>query len=470
MIGRELETKELRKKFDSDQSEFVAVYGRRRIGKTFLVNEVFHHHFAFHHAGMENGDRRTQLASFREAIKRQGLSKCPPLKTWVEAFAVLGDLLDRKQSGKKVVFLDELPWYDTPKSGFLSAFESFWNGWASLRNDILLVICGSSTSWIVNKVLRNRGGLHNRITKRIPLHPFTLRECEAYAEYKHLGFDRHQLLECYMAFGGVAYYWSLLEEGKSAAQNLDRLCFAESGELREEFDSVFQSLFKTPTRHYAIINLFGVHKAGLTREEVIKGLGEGSSGEISDCLDELVECGFLRRYCLPRHKKSAVYQLIDNFTLFHFKFLRNRTGNDNHFWSISHNKPGINAWKGLAFERICMQHIEQIKRALGISGILSDVYSWRSPASGKDEPGAQIDMLIDRDDRIINLCEIKFSEDEYALDETEEKKLRYRLELFKKTTKTRKGVNVTIITAYGLKHNKHSCCVQSEVTLDDLFC
>ena len=222
MIGRENEIKALRDAMESDKSEFVALYGRRRVGKTFLVSEFFNGKFAFHHAGLEGASRRETLASFREAIKKQGRPSCTRLTTWIQAFSELESLLEESPKGRKVVFLDELPGYDTPKSGFLHAFESFWNGWASLRKDILLVICGSATTWIIEKVIRNRGGLHNRVTRQLPIAPFTLKECEEYARYKHLDFDRTQIAECYMAFGGVAYYWSILQGGYSAAQNFDR--------------------------------------------------------------------------------------------------------------------------------------------------------------------------------------------------------------------------------------------------------
>jgi hypothetical protein len=191
------------------------------------------------------------------------------------------------------------------------------------------------------------------VTRQISLRPFSLAECAQYADYKHLGFDRSQILECYMAFGGVAYYWSLLEEGKSAAQNLDDLFFGESAELRMEFENVFRSLFKDPSRHFAVINLLGERKSGLTREEIIEGLGEGSSGEVSACLDELTECGFLRRYnAFGNRRKGAVFQLIDNYVLFHYQFLRRRTGNDAKFWTHSLNQPETNNWRGLAFERV----------------------------------------------------------------------------------------------------------------------
>lgn len=470
MIGREEEIRELRRMFASSQSEFVAVYGRRRIGKTFLVNEVFSGNFAFRHAGMENADKRTQLEGFREALRRQGLTKCRALHSWVQAFAMLENLLEARGGGRKVVFLDELPWFDTPRSGFLPAFESFWNAWAALRKDILLVVCGSATSWIVDKVLRSRGGLHNRVTRQIALKPFTLAECASYAAYKRLGFDRGQILECYMAFGGVAYYWSLLEEGLSAAQNFDRLFFGESAELRMEFENVFRSLFKNPTRHFAIINLFGECKMGLTREEVTKGLCESSSGDISSCLKELSDCGFLRHYnAFGNSKKGAVYQLIDNFVLFHFRYLRHRSGNDGKFWSISYNQPKTNVWRGLAFERICLQHIDQIKRALGISGILADVYSWRSSSREKGAHGAQVDLVIDRGDRMVNLCEMKYSAGEYSMSAEEREKMVRRIELFRAVTGTRKGILPTMVTTCGLKRNANGAIFQNVITLDDLF-
>ena len=470
MIGRENEIRELRRRFASEESEFVAIYGRRRIGKTFLVNEVFNGNFAFHHSGMEKADKRMQLESFREALRRQGLTRCKTLRTWIQAFSALSDLLESKGEGKKVVFLDELPWFDTPRSGFLPAFEQFWNSWACLRKDILLIICGSATSWIVKKVLRSRGGLHNRVTRQLPIRPFTLAECEQYADYKRLGFDRGQILECYMAFGGVAYYWSLLEEGKSAAQNFDSLFFGETAELRMEFENVFRSLFKNPTRHFAIINLFGERNSGLTREEVIKGLGEASSGDVSSCLEELTDCGFLRRYnAFGAAKKGALYQLIDNYTLFHFKFLKGRVGNDGRFWSYSLNQPKVNSWRGLAFERVCLQHIDQMKSALGISGILADVYSWRGFAKADDGHGAQIDMVIDRGDRMINVCEMKYAPGDYSFSSEEKERMLRRIELFRSATGTRKGILPTLVTTTGLKRNANAAMITNVVTLADLF-
>ena len=468
MIGRHAEIEALRKAYASEQSEFVVLYGRRRVGKTFLVSEVFNGKFSFHHAGLENASKAEQLSSFWEALKRYGHVKCPRLTTWISAFAELETMLEHLPEGKKTVFLDELPWYDTRKSGFLTAFESFWNGWASVRKDILLVVCGSATTWVINEVFRSRGGLHNRVTKRLPIAPFTLRECEEYAAYKHLGFNREQIAECYMALGGVAYYWSLLQEGQSAAQNFDRLFFGTDDEMRGEYDRLFSSLFKSPTRHLKIVELLNGRKDGVSREDVLSRFPKGSGGEISKSLDELCQCGFLRRYNLPgKVKKGAIYQLIDPYVLFYFEFLKNRKGTDPHYWTISYASPRTNAWRGRAFEKLCLWHVPQIKAALGIGGILTDEFCWR----GESDEGerVQIDLILDRGDRMTDVCEMKYSETPYVLKEDEWRKIQTRIAVYRERTRTTKGVRVVMVAANGLKDNAYSGNVQAVVTLNSLF-
>ncbi len=470
MIGRLKERKILLEALASPQSEFVAVFGRRRIGKTFLVNETFGGRYAFQHSGAENVDTRGQLDYFRQSISRYFGSRCPRLANWRTAFFELEERLAHSGEGKKIVFFDEIPWLDTPKSGFLPAFEHFWNGWASLRHDILLVICGSATSWVVKEILRNRGGLHNRVTRPLPIAPFSLSECEEFAKSNSLPFDRRQIAECYMAFGGVAYYWSLLSPDLNAAQNFDNLFFARQALLKDEFPRLFASLFKHSQKYVEIVTILSARAQGLQREDILSRMAEPCGGEISRYLQELEECGFIRRNpSLGKARKGAIYQLIDNFTLFHFKFLKERKGTDGHFWEVSYNSPSVNAWRGLSFERLCFWHIPQIKRALGISGILADVYSWRGKAGGPDGEEAQIDMLIDRGDRVINVCEMKYSSDEYTMDEEEGRKLRRRLEIFRSVTGTKKGLMPTLICSSGLKRSAGSAAIQAVVTLDDLF-
>ena len=469
IIGRKEEQQILHSAAQSENSEFVAVYGRRRVGKTYLIRETFGYKFTFQHTGLAKGNTKEQLFSFAISLRDAGYDDCPIPKSWLEAFSLLSTYLKNSTDEKKIVFLDELPWMDTPRSNFISAFEHFWNGWASARKDIVLIICGSATSWIINKVINDHGGLHNRVTKQIALQPFTLKECEMFAQSKGLEMSRHQLAECYMVFGGIPYYWSLLEKGLSLAQNIDKIIFTKNGKLSNEFDQLYASLFKSPEQYIDIVTALGKKKAGMTREEIIVAIDKYSNGALSKVLDELEYCGFIRKYNgFDKKSKQAIYQLIDNYTLFYFKFIQQNENNDEHFWSASIDSAMHRAWSGLAFERLCMAHTQQIKAALGIAGVLSNVYSWRKEADETSD-GAQVDLLIDRKDQVINLCEMKYSLSEYIIDAEYEQKLRNKKSAFINATNTRKAVHLTMVTTFGIKANAHSGIVQNEITLDDLF-
>ena len=469
IISRKEEQQILRSAVQSENSEFVAVYGRRRVGKTYLIRETFGYKFTFQHTGLAKGNTKEQLFSFAISLRDAGYDDCPIPKSWLEAFSLLSTYLKNSTDEKKIVFLDELPWMDTPRSNFISAFEHFWNGWASARKDIVLIICGSATSWIINKVINDHGGLHNRVTKQIALQPFTLKECEMFAQSKGLEMSRYQLAECYMVFGGIPYYWSLLEKGLSLAQNIDKIIFAKNGKLSNEFNQLYASLFKSPEQYIDIVTALGKKKVGMTREEIIAATDKYSNGALSKVLDELEYCGFIRKYNgFDKKSKQAIYQLIDNYTLFYFKFIQQNENNDEHFWSASIDSAMHRAWSGLAFERLCMAHTQQIKAALGIAGVLSNVYSWRKEADEMSD-GAQIDLLIDRKDQVINLCEMKYSLSEYAIDAEYEQKLRNKKSAFIDATNTRKAVHLTMVTTFGIKANAHSGIVQNEITLEDLF-
>ena len=469
IIGRKEEQQILHSAAQSENSEFVAVYGRRRVGKTYLIRETFGYKFTFQHTGLAKGNTKEQLFSFAISLRDAGYDDCPIPQSWLEAFSLLSTYLKNSTDEKKIVFLDELPWMDTPRSNFISAFEHFWNGWASARKDIVLIICGSATSWIINKVINDHGGLHNRVTKQIALQPFTLKECEMFAQSKGLEMSRYQLAECYMVFGGIPYYWSLLEKGLSLAQNIDKIIFAKNGKLSNEFDQLYASLFKSPEQYIDIVTALGKKKAGMTREEIIVAIDKYSNGALSKVLDELEYCGFIRKYNgFDKKSKQAIYQLIDNYTLFYFKFIQQNENNDEHFWSASIDSAMHRAWSGLAFERLCMAHTQQIKAALGIAGVLSNVYSWRKEADETSD-GAQIDLLIDRKDQVVNLCEMKYSLSEYAIDAEYEQKLRNKKSALINATNTRKAVHLTMVTTFGIKVNAHSGIVQNEITLEDLF-
>ncbi|MDD6364826.1 MAG: ATP-binding protein [Bacteroidales bacterium] len=471
MIGRVKEQKTLLDAYKSEYSEFVAVYGRRRIGKTFLVRETFKYSFTFQHAGGAKESLKGQLGLFRTSLQEYGHNNCPELKTWHEAFNQLKVLIQTSKTKKKTIFLDEAAWMDTPKSNFLSALEFFWNSWASNRKDVLLIICASATSWIVNKVFKNRGGLHNRVTVRIALAPFTLRECEQFSREKGLKLSRYQILSLYMVMGGVALYWTMLDKHLSAVQNIDELFFNRQAKLKGEFNDLYDSLFKHPDAYKDIIVTLGKHLSGLTRKELLKYTGQADNGVFSDRLTELEECGFIMKMrAFPKDKKEAVYKLCDNFTIFYFKYIKSNSGIDD-FWARNFKSPSISSWSGFAFERVCLQHISQIKKAMGIAAVATTEHIWRFvPEKGeKDVKGAQIDLLIDRSDNVISICEMKWASEEYVIQKRDVADIRNKVSALERETGVRKAVHITMVTTYGVKHNMYYDEMQSEVVLDQLF-
>ena len=470
MIGRVLERKSLMRAVESDESQFVAVYGRRRIGKTYLVRETLGKMFCFEHSGIFGETFAGELSAFRDSLIDSGLKDCPELSSWTQAFRELRRVIDASRQKRKVVFIDEMPWMDTPKSGFVSALDHFWNQWASARKDVVLVICGSATSWIIDKVIKDRGGLHNRVTDTIELLPFTLRECEEYAASKRLSMSRKEIAETYMVLGGVPYYWSFFVRELDPVQNVDALCFARGGKLRDEFTKLYRSLFKNDEGHYKIIEALGRKKAGMSREEILKTTGLLDGGTLTKNLAELDQCGFIRRYTAPgKKKKDAIYQLFDNFTLFYFKFMEGESNPDPNFWQKTSVTQRAAVWKGLAFERVCLLHVEQIKKALGISGILTRVFGWQHDADDTYPQGAQIDLLIERGDSAYNVCEMKFSDERYVIKKRYAEDLRTKVGVFRDLAAHGKTVYLTLVTTFGLARNAYANSVQSEVTLDDLF-
>ncbi len=471
MVGREQESKCLLEAMERDEAQLVVVYGRRRVGKTYLVRETFGNKFYFEHSGVAKGTMRDQLDAFRDSLLRHGATDVPELKNWRKAFLALEGFI--KAGGtrrKKVVFIDELPWMDTPKSGFVKWFESFWNGWCSSRKDVVLVICGSASSWIVKNVFRNRGGLHNRVTEQIFLEPFSLRECRDMCRRRGLALTDDDIAELYMVFGGIPFYWSLLKKGRSVAQNIDFLLFARNGKLRNEFNDLYSSLFGENQAYVGIVRALSRVKSGVERGEILKTVGLEKGGNAKRYLDDLERCGFIRKYtAFGKKNRDATYQLIDNFSLFHLAFIEGESNQDEQFWSHSTLSPALNAWRGLAFERVCLQHIAQIKTALGVSGVLTRVFSWRHVPDEVYPDGAQIDLLIERADRVVNVCEMKYSKEPFAITKAYDRELRSKIGIFSAIAAGRRSVHLTMVSASGLVHNAYWNNVQSEVTLADLF-
>ena len=469
IIGREKELKRLRRTLSGEYSEFIAVYGRRRVGKTFLIKEAFNYSFAFQHSGLAKGDKRMQLEEFANSLERQGMKSKRRIKSWSDAFFALECGLEKLPEGKKVVFLDELPWMDTAKSNFVPALDHFWNGWCSFRKDIVLVVCGSATSWIVGKILKDHGGLHNRLTDQIRLQPFTLLECERMANAKGLSLSRQQILEGYMVLGGVPFYWEKLEKSKSMDQNVDRLFFGLEAPLVDEFEQLYASLFKNPTAHIAVVTALGAKKIGLTREELLLETGLENCGALTKVLDELEACGFIRAYTMPgKRRKGSVFQLIDNFSLFYFKFMAGGANRHSGAWLSKVASQERRIWNGLSFELVCLEHIGQIKRALGISGIQTEEHAWYRKGDAQRE-GAQIDLLVKRADHAVNICEMKFADDEFEIKADEDRKIAHRRNAFIEDEDSKGSVFVTLVTPHGVRRNEYWNNIQSEVTLDDLF-
>lgn len=470
IIGRKEEIAKLKKAYHSDYSEFVAVYGRRRIGKTYLIREVFEDKFTFQYTGVFKAGNQDQLNLFYRNLIEQGLepSEQAP-KDWFEAFFLLQHLIDSSREARKVIFIDELPWMDARNSKFLQAFEHFWNGWASARKDILLIICGSATSWIINKIFRNKGGLYNRVTYKLRLQQFSLHECEELVNRLKLPFNRNMIMEGYMVMGGVPYYWTKLERNLSMGMNINNLFLREDGELHNEFSYIYSSMFNTPDKYIKVVEAMSGKKAGLTRDEIISKAKLDNNGHISRVLDDLIECGFVRKFChTGKRLKDAQYQLVDCFTLFYYQFVKMAHGIDDQYWVRIMQTPKYHTWCGLAFERLCLLHTRQIKAAIGISGILSNLYSW-FVNKNDEHPGVQIDLVIDRADNVINVCEMKYAPEGYRLTNSELSKLRNRLSVFKLYIPRSKSAQPVIITSNGVIENNNSFEIPIQVTGDQLF-
>ncbi len=461
IVGREKERRLLRQTLQSDESSFVAVYGRRRIGKTYLVRQTLGEDFLFQHAGVANSPKRVQLAAWYESLCEAGAKDICVPSDWMEAFAQLRQLIKESHLPKKVLFLDEMPWMDTQASGFMQALEHFWNAWASARSDIVLIVCGSATSWIIRKVIQNYGGLHNRVTLKIHLQPFTLNECEQYVRHRHLQMTRKQMVEAYMAIGGVPFYWSLLQPQLSLSQNFDNFFFSPDGALYGEYDALYASLFKHPSDYLKVVSALTTRRAGLTRTEIARVGQLSDNGALSTILQDLEYCGFIRHYLMPGKKNGATYQLTDSYTIFYHNFILHNDRSDAQFWSHNQGTPLYNTWCGLSFERVASMHISQIKRALGISGVLTQEYTWHNE-------DAQIDLLIDRQDGVINLCEMKYFSIEPSNKAEISSQLNRKREVFAAATHSGKAIYTTLVTTF-FSTDGNMYDLQNVITLDDLF-
>lgn len=474
MIGRENEQSKLQKAMDRNRAQIVVVYGRRRVGKTFLVNEFFSNTYAFKHTAVapeknisKKGLMGIQLREFHYSLRQYGLSSevpCP--KSWSEAFHLLQELLDSKSNGsKQVIFIDELPWMDTPRSGFLASFEHFCNDWCLSRKHVKLVVCGSATSWIVDEMLESKGGLYDRVTTPIYVRPFSLGECRDYFKSEGFHMDEYDVILAYMAFGGIPFYLSQFDNDLSIAQNIDAILFEKDAILSGEFDKLFKSQFENPELMKSIVVALGNKRSGLTRDEILKAIKSSSGGTFTNALSALEKSRLISSY-KPFGDDVTRFRLSDSFCCFYLHHVKGNEGNSG-YWQNNFNSPAMNSWLGLAFEQVVFCHTKQIKQALGISGVVTSEYSL--VVESEDGGKSQIDMIIDRDDRVMNMCEIKFSRDEFAVTAEYARTIQSRIENVYGYKANKRSVVSVLITTYGLKRNNYSDRFQKVITIKDLF-
>lgn len=472
LIGRDVEKKLLQEAINSGAPELIALFGRRRVGKTFLIRQYLQKNLVFEFIGSRDAKFTEQLRNFNKALgKAAGNDKIYRIPdNWADAFDQLTHFLTPKlTTSRAVVFLDEFPWLNTHKSGFLSAFDHWWNSWGNNQSNLVVVICGSAASWMIQNIVNNKGGLHNRVTRKIRLLPFNLRETEQFLHARNVTLDRYLILQLYMIMGGIPHYLKEIRKGESATQAVDRICFTKDGLLESEFKNLYHSLFDDATRHLAVVRALAGNNTGLTRGEIIDKIGLTSGGTITALLDELIESGFVMAWQpYDRKSKDTIYKLADEFTHFYLKFMENNRSSGNGVWQNFFSGQSWKSWSGVAFERVSLKHIAQLKKALGIAGVYTEESAWRFlPKKGK---GAQIDLLLDRRDFVINLCEMKYSASEFVINKAYAGELENKRDVFKNKTGTKKSLFITLVTTFGVKSNDYFIrLVQNSITMDVLF-
>ncbi len=472
IVGRELERKELDRVLQSPRPELLVVFGRRRVGKTFLIRQHFQKKIVFEISGLHHENTPRQLENFSNRLRQATHRDATTPKTWLAAFEQLKLFLNENANGlKQVIFFDEFPWLASQRSGFLSAFEEFWNGFAVQRPDLLCVVCGSAASWMIQKILSSKGGLHNRATARIRLMPFHLAETRAFLLRLRVDLPNFQIAQLQMVLGGIPHYLQHVEAGQSAAQVIDRLCFSKDGLLTGEFANLYQALFDSPEKHEAVIRSLAQARKGCTRNELAERTGIASGGTFTKILSELEESGFIVEIPnLYAEKKNSQWRLADAYSHFYLQWMASRRKGTRHSWLAVATGNKWKSWCGYAFENLCLSHISQIKQSLGISGIVTEEATWQYHAKTSTERGAQIDLLIDRTDNTINLCELKFSEYPFVIDKKYAAELEQKVQVFKQRTQTRKAVFLTLVTASGLEQNSYATSlVASHIQLNQLF-
>lgn len=481
IIGREYEIRKLNELYDSKAAELVALYGRRRVGKTFLIDETFEDRICFRHSGLSPADEeeienkrksrmKDQLEHFYRSLIEYGSRAEKAPKSWLEAFYMLEDLLAEKydKSSRVLVFIDEIQWLDTPRARFMTGFEAFWNGWACHRKNVMVVVCGSSSSWILDNMINNHGGLYGRVTHEMKLLPFSLHECEKFFESRSVTMSRYDMVQAYMMVGGIPYYLKYFEKGLSLPQNIERIFFSKNAILKDEYNRLFSSLFTNSDTMKSIIEALSTKRRGLSRKELTDYTGITDGGDLSKQLKAFINGDFITEYCSFGNEKETMYKLTDPFCNFYLDFVKRAGNTRKNNWTNIEKSPQVKTWKGYAFENVCWNHIDQIKAALGISGVVTTESLW-SKRGSEDTDGTQIDLIIVRNDNVVNMCEIKFYSNEFDVDKEYHLVLDRRKRLLQEMIPKRATVHSTLITTFGIKRSGYFSDFISVISMDDLF-
>lgn len=468
-IGRTNEYNKLKKCYEANNSQLVIVSGRKGVGKTYLIDEVFQGNFTFRITGSRELNKREQLKNFIVELNRVSGEKYKVPGNWTDAFELLREYLDSFDKEKRLlVFFDELPWFDNKKSNFLPSFEYFWNNYGSSKRNLMFIVCGSSASWIEDKILQNKGGLFNRHNAFIVIHPFSLNETEEMLMSKNINWSRIDIVRAYMILGGIPYYLNYLDGDYTLNENIDHLFFTEDAILKSEFNILFSTQFTTKDDYVKVVTVLSETRKGLTRKEISNKTKLQYNGVLTKILYNLAVSGIIKSYYRFEDRKEKYYILSDFFTLFYLRFLKSGLINDSHYWSNTYLDQSRKIYESLAFELLCFNSVDKIKDALSIGGVLSTNYSWSKRGDG-DNKGAQIDLVIDRKDNVITICEIKFYNNEFTIDSEYASVLRNKIQVFQDSMKKKKSIQLVLVSTYGLKKNSYSNIINRSLNIDDLF-
>lgn len=474
LVGREREQDILQQAIAKESSQLIAVYGRRRVGKTYLIENTLSREIVFDATGIKQASKRIQISNFQAQIVRRSknFSKSPTPQNWFEVFQLLQKYIESKGKKKKVIYIDEFPWFCGQRSEFLPVFEHFWNNFCAKRNDLVVVVCGSAASFMVNKVINNKDGLHGRFSTIIRLMPFNLYETKAYLRYKKINWDHYDIVQCYMILGGIPHYLNQLDNRYTLPQNIDRLCFEKGGQLTNEYDQVLISLFTNSALHKSIIIELAKKRKGLSRKVLNSNLNKGNNKAFTKAIEELEESGFiLESPSFEQKRTKTLFRLNDEFCFFYLKYIDQNKGQGKGTWLHLYSSRSFDSWSGFAFEMLCMKHTPQIKKALGISKVRTTTHSWTSMEAQKNtqKSGAQIDMLLRRQDRRIDIIEMKFYNKPYTITKSYRERMINKRDIFEEEVNPDEALALIMLTPKGISKNVHSNILTDQLTMDILF-